>query len=116
MTQKQADWLIIRHLKRNNPNPALLRRLVAKIWLCNLEDVTDQLVCVVLTNLIERHGLLDKSGRNWRDFFLFAFSFEPEGLDKWGEIIYRASYIIRFANQKEIPDYPSPAYFRNREC
>lgn len=114
MDSVNNELLIVRHLKRNNENRGVLKRLVGNYFLLHHKHVCKQTIFECLMNIIEKYDLMPYPWKNVRYFFTGRPSFEPNFDDIWDTWIYRASSVIRSSEVKKFPCYPAPAYFRNR--
>ena len=118
-TISDNELLIIRHLKRNNPNDALLRRLVGRYYLLHPEHVDKVAIFNCLFGIIEKFDLFIHSDKHPsisgfftnREFYVDQLGFK----DMWDEWIWRATSRIRLSGVNKFPRYPSPAYFRNKK-
>lgn len=109
------ELLIVRHLKRNNPSDAILKRLVGKYYAFHPEHITKSQIFNCLFDIVEKFDLLPPNMKG-RYFFIYPQSFwEPEFSDNWDAWIYRAKNLITYSLVKKFPRYPEPAYFRNRD-
>jgi len=110
-----TELLIIRHLKRNNSDDRILKRIVGKYYALYPQHVTKDTIFNCLFDIIEAFDLLPHTmkDKDIRNFFIYKMAFEPDFEDKWDSWIYRAKSIIRMSAIDKFPRYPEPAYFRN---
>lgn len=112
-----TELLIIRHLKRNNSNDNILKKLVARYYALYPNYIDKDHLFNCLFNIIEKFDLLYSSekGANIRYFFIYRDSFMDDRVkDMWQMWIDKAKSRIRLSNVDKFPRYPEPAYFRNR--
>lgn len=111
-----TELLIVRHLKRNNPNDAILKRLVGDYYALSPQYVGKDGIFHCLFDIIEKFDLLlySEKGKDIRNFFIYDESFAPKFEDKWDAWIYKAKSRIGLSAVAKFPRYPEPAYFRNR--
>lgn len=111
-----TELLIIRHLKRNNSNDAILKRLVGEYYGLYPRHVDKDAIFNCLFDIIEAFDLLlpHEKGKDIRNFFIYNESFAPKFDDKWDAWIYKAKSRIKLSEVAKFPRYPEPAYFRNR--
>lgn len=109
------ELLIIRNIKRNKENDAVLKRLVGEHYALRKESITKKLIFYCLFDIIEGLDLMPYrfKGKDIKCFFTEGESFEPDFDDIWDAWIYRAKSILRMVSVKDLPRYPEPAYFRN---
>lgn len=109
------ELAIIRHLKRNNPNDSILKRLVGNYYGLHSEHVGKDEIFNCLFNIVEDYDLLlhHEKGKDVRNFFIYQDSFAPKSDDMWDHWIYKAKSRIKLSEISIFPRYPKPAYFRN---
>ena len=110
-----TELLIIRHLKRNNPSDAILKRLIGRYYLLYPEYVKKDEIFNCLFNIVEKFDLLlhHEKGKDIRNFFIYRDSFDPKSDDMWDVWIWKAKSRISLSEVAKFPRYPEPAYYRN---
>ena len=110
------ELLIIRHIKRNNPNRNILKRLVARYWLIHYSHVDENTILYCLINIIEKFDLFlhYEKDNSYSGFYLEKEPFIKSSGCLRTDLIEKAASRIKLCSPPEkLPRYPKPAYFRN---
>jgi hypothetical protein len=112
-----TELLIIRHLKRNNSNDKILKRLVGRYYALYPEHVERDEIFHCLFDIIEKFDLLyyTEKGKDIRNFFIYKDSFMDDDIDMLDMWIQKAKSRIRLSEVAKFPRYPKPARSRNRD-
>jgi len=114
-TISDIELLIIRHLKRNNENEGVLRRMIAKYYGLPYDYINKRTTFECLFGILKKFDLLPYPvrGENIQYFFTDKETFDPEFTDIWDRWIYRAKTYLRHCEVAKLPRYPKPAWFRH---
>jgi hypothetical protein len=114
-TISDIELILIRHLKRNQSNDGIIRRIVAKYYALFPTYIDKRHIFECMLAILKKHDLLPHHlrGENIHNLFTDAISFEPPFEDPWDSWIYRATVYLRQTEVAKLPRYPEPAWFRN---